>query len=130
MQAVPKLLPPFQLHSDASYLIVGGLSGIGVEIARWMVDELGAKSIILVSRSGIDATGATETVEALSKPGVVITVRKCDVSIKEDLSTVLDDCVQTLPPIRGVVQGAMVLKVSLRNIVSFACTKQRDLEPN
>ena len=81
-----------------------------------MVHELGAKSIILISRSGMDAKGAADAVEALRRPDVVITVRKCDVADKESLSTVLRDCLQTLWPIRGVIQGAMVLKVCLEPI--------------
>ena len=116
VQAVPRSPPPFQLRAEASYLIVGGLGGIGVEMAKWMVHDLGAKSIILISRSGMDATGAIETVEALSRPDVVITVRKCDIAKKKDLEAILHECVQTLPPIRGVIQGAMVLKVSLEAI--------------
>ena len=115
-QAVPRPPPLFQLRAEASYLLVGGLGGIGIEIAKWMVHELGAKSLILISRSGMDATGATDTVEALKRPGVVITVRKCDVADKNGLSAVLQECVQALPPIRGIVQGAMVLKVSLEII--------------
>ena len=113
MQAIPKLPPPLQLRADASYLLVGGLGGIGLEIAKWMVNMLGAKSLILISRSGIDATGAADAVAALKNPGVSITVRKCDVSDKQSLSAVLHTCAQTLPPIRGVVQGAMVLKVCI-----------------
>ena len=124
VQAVPLSPPPFQLRPEASYLIVGGLGGIGVEMAKWMVDDLGAKSIILISRSGMDATGAVETIEALSRPGVVVTVRKCDVAKKEDLEAILHECVQTLPPIRGVIQSAMVLKVSLEPI-SLARTKHK-----
>lgn len=113
IQAVPRSLPHLQLRDDASYLLVGGLGGIGVEIARWMVNELGVKSLILVSRSGMDAVGAMDAVEALKKPDITITVHKCDVADRERLSAVLHDCAQTLPPIRGVVQGAMVLKVIL-----------------
>ena len=105
---------PFQLRSEASYLIVGGLGGIGVELAKWVV-EAGAKSVILISRSGMDATGAIETVEALRRPGVVLTVRKCDVADTNDLAALLQHCSETLPPIQGVIQGAMVLKVSLAN---------------
>ena len=112
MQAIPRSPPRLQLRADASYLLVGGLGGIGIEIAKWMVNELGAKSLILISRSGIDGKGATDAVEALSNPGVSITVRKCDVADKQSLSALLRDCAQTLPPIRGVVQGAMVLQVS------------------
>ena len=81
-----------------------------------MVHELGAKSLILISRSGMDATGAEDALEALRRPDVVITVRNCDVADKESLSAVLHDCAKTLPPIRGVVQGAMVLKVRLELI--------------
>ena len=121
IQAIPRSPPPFQLHAEASYLLVGGLGGIGLEIAKWMVGELGAKSLILISRSGMDAAGAADAVEALGPSGAVITVRKCDVAAKTALWAVLHDCAQTLPPIRGVVQGAMVLKVSLE---IFSCPHQ------
>ena len=121
MQAIPALPPPLQLRADASYLLVGGLGGIGIEIAKWMVNKLGAKSLILISRSGMDATGAADAVAALKNPGVSITVRKCDAADKQGLSDVLENCVQTLPPIRGVVQGAMVLKVCI-GIIHLAFT--------
>ena len=117
-QANPRPPAPFQLRAESSYLIVGGLSGIGIEIAKWMVHERGAKSLILISRSGMDTKGATDAVEALKRPGVIITVRKCDVTDMDGLSSVLDECAQRLPPIRGVVQGAMVLKVN-RRILTF-----------
>ncbi|KAK4695698.1 hypothetical protein P7C71_g2103, partial [Lecanoromycetidae sp. Uapishka_2] len=73
IKAVPRSPPRFELRADASYLIVGGLSGIGAEIAKWMVHEMGAKSLILISRSGMDATGATDAMKALEKPGVNLT---------------------------------------------------------
>ena len=128
MQAIPALPPPLQLRADASYLLVGGLSGIGIEIAKWMVNKLSAKSLILISRSGIDATGAADAVAALRISGVSVTVRKCDVSDKQRLSAVLESCVQGLPPIRGVVQGAMVLKVCI-GINYLAFTRERNPEP-
>ena len=86
-----------------------------------MVNKLGAKSLILISRSGMDAIGAADAVAALKHPGVSITVRKCDAADKQSLSDVLENCVQTLPPIRGVVQGAMVLKVCI-GIIHLAFT--------
>ena len=61
----------------------------------------------------MDETRVADAVEALRKPGVTIEVRICDVADKEGLSATLLDCAQTLPPIRGVIQGAMVLKVRL-----------------
>lgn len=38
------------LSPDVSYLIVGGLGGLGRAISRWMVEE-GARSLVLLSRS-------------------------------------------------------------------------------
>ena len=76
-----------------------------------------AKSVILVSRSGMDATGVADAIKALETPGVVINVRKCDVTDKENRSAILQECARTLPPIRGVIQGAMVLNASPKNVL-------------
>lgn len=43
-------------------------------------------------------------------PGSKIRSVGCDISKESDLILALDDCVKDLPPIRGVVQAAMVLK--------------------
>ena len=120
---MPRSPPEILIRAEASYLLVGGLGGIGIEIAKWMVHERGAKSLILISRSGMDAAGTADAVEALKRPDVTITVRKCDVADIEVLSAVLRDCLQTLPPIRGVIQGAMVLRVSLETI-PYALSRQ------
>ena len=81
-------------------------------MAKWMVNDLGAKSLILISRSGSDAAGAADAVGALRGSDVSITVRKCDVADRESLLALHQDFADTLPPIRGVVQCAMVLRVS------------------
>lgn len=86
-------------------------------MAKWMVHKLGVKSLILISRSGMDAPEATNAVEALKRPGVVVTVRKCDVTDMDSLASVLHGCAHSLPPIRGVVQSAMVLKVRLGTVL-------------
>src|SRR5262249_30740961 len=39
------------IRPDASYLITGGLGGLGIEVARWMVEQ-GARHIALVGRNG------------------------------------------------------------------------------
>ena len=80
-------------------------------MARWMINDLGAKSLILISRSGIDGAGAAEAVKQLSAPDVTITVRKCDVADRDELLALHQEFTDTLPPIRGVVQCAMVLRV-------------------
>ena len=46
-------LPPHNatFRTDRTYLISGGASGFGLEIARWMADR-GARHLVLLSRSG------------------------------------------------------------------------------
>lgn len=39
------------LRADATYIVVGGTSGIGLDIASWMPQK-GARHLVLVSRSG------------------------------------------------------------------------------
>jgi natural product biosynthesis luciferase-like monooxygenase protein len=45
---------PFAPRADATYLITGGLSGVGWEVARWLVAG-GAKHLLLISRREADA---------------------------------------------------------------------------
>ncbi|PYS76017.1 MAG: hypothetical protein DMF66_17045, partial [Acidobacteria bacterium] len=51
---------------DASYLITGGLGGLGLVVARWMV-ERGARHLLLMGRSGPSAAArrALDELEAL-----------------------------------------------------------------
>jgi hypothetical protein len=109
---VPAQPKPYQLRANASYVLAGGLGGIGRSIARWMV-ERGARNLIFLSRSG----KVTEAVEAMAAElrleGCNSHIFTCDVSDKSRLATVLDECKTSLPPIKGLIQGAMTLKVSL-----------------
>ncbi|KAK8010514.1 hypothetical protein PG990_009479 [Apiospora arundinis] len=114
--SVPVLpLPPSAaLRPDSSYLIVGGVRGIGKSIARWMLTR-GAKNLILLSRSAKTA-GTTALVVAeleAEHPGARIEVVGCDITDEADLSLALKHCADNLPPIRGVIQGAMVIDDSI-----------------
>ena len=74
-----------------------------------MVDR-GAKSIILVSRSGAQKPEAIEAVAEMVTDGAKITVFTCDVADRSRLTAVIEECTKTLPPIRGVIQAAMNLR--------------------
>src|SRR5436190_1446606 len=41
---------PLTLHQDSSYLITGGLWGLGLEVARWLAQK-GAKHLVLLGRT-------------------------------------------------------------------------------
>ncbi|KAL9115228.1 MAG: hypothetical protein Q9227_001022 [Pyrenula ochraceoflavens] len=112
---VPMLQQPPKLKfaSDASYLLVGGVGGIGCSIARWMADE-GAKNVIILSRSAGQSKQATALVGELGQVGCRVKAVSCNVSSERSLADSLRQCQEdNLPPVRGVIQGAMVLKDTL-----------------
>jgi Short-chain dehydrogenases of various substrate specificities len=102
-------------RSDASYILVGGLGGIGRAISLWMADH-GAKHLIFVNRSGILGESAQNTVRTLRSKSVTVTVHACDIADEAQVSEMLSTIAETEPPIRGLIHGAMTLKVDQATI--------------
>ncbi|KAJ5684494.1 uncharacterized protein N7477_000839 [Penicillium maclennaniae] len=96
-------------RSDASYILVGGLGGIGRVIALWMADQ-GAKHLILINRSGLSRQPAQNTVSKIQGKGVTVTIHACDIADEAQVSQVFATISQNQPPIRGLIHGAMILK--------------------
>lgn len=46
-----------ELSADGAYIVIGGVGGLGLSCAEWLVDK-GAGHVILVSRSGVPASDA------------------------------------------------------------------------
>jgi NADPH:quinone reductase-like Zn-dependent oxidoreductase len=112
--AVPKLLTVSstgKFSSNASYIIAGGLGGIGRAISRWMARK-GAKHLILPSRSGPRAPAAIDLIRELGEQGVNVVAPVCDVASLESLSDLITNCQSSVPPIKGCINAAMVLQVS------------------
>lgn len=74
--------------------------------------EKGAKNLVLVSRSGASTENAKKAIEEIKLKGVNVEVCRCDVSDKQSVEQQLVPLLSRLPPARGVVYGAMVLRVS------------------
>ena len=72
----------------------------------------GAKNIVLLSRSGTLKGPAVEQVAALNAAGANVVVRSCDVSVRADVDNLLSEGLSGLPPVKGIIHGAMVLHVS------------------
>jgi len=111
VKVLPKSEETLQLPADASYLLVGGLGGLGRATSAWLAEH-GAKNLIFVSRSGTSKPEAAALVESLEKNAVNVAVLRCDVSDYEKLSAGVHDALKTMPPIRGLIHGGMVLNVS------------------
>ncbi|KKK25964.1 hypothetical protein AOCH_000982 [Aspergillus ochraceoroseus] len=100
-------IPLFCQH--ASYLLVGGLGGIGRATALWMAEN-GAKNIIFINRSGLTRAASRDTVEELEGRGVRVFVRALDIADNQQVDATMTELAETAPQIRGVIQAAMVLK--------------------
>jgi amino acid adenylation domain-containing protein len=107
---VPRSLPivsPPALRADGTYLITGGLGGLGLAVGGWMV-ERGARHLVLIGRTE-PAAFATTVIERLRAIGADVMVMTADVGVPADLARVFHDIHDRLPPVRGVVHAAGVL---------------------
>jgi NAD(P)-dependent dehydrogenase (short-subunit alcohol dehydrogenase family) len=109
------------LRPDASYILIGGTGGLGRSMAKWMATK-GARNIVLVSRRATINERVQALVDSLAPLGVRIIVKACDVSSQESVEALVKEEMKGLPPVRGVIQGAMVLRVSLISSVEYLVT--------
>ncbi|KAI0817435.1 hypothetical protein GGR55DRAFT_685082 [Xylaria sp. FL0064] len=108
----------YQFDPNASYLIVGGFGGLGRSLASWFARR-GAKYLILLSRSGPTTESSKEWVSELANRHVQVAAPKCDISDIVSLKKVLDEIADTMPPIKGCIQGSMVLSDRLFQNMSY-----------
>ena len=99
---------PRPVGPDGTYLITGGLGGLGLSVAGWLVGR-GARHLVLVGRQGAATPAQAEAVVALRAAGAEVTVAQADVSVREQIAEVLADVGARLPPLRGVIHAAGVL---------------------
>ncbi|KAK8112334.1 uncharacterized protein PG998_008791 [Apiospora kogelbergensis] len=99
----------FRLDPAATYLLVGGMGGLGRSLARNFA-AAGARHIAFLSRSGDSSTDAQSLIAELAARGVTVKAYRADVASASSLAAALTQCESELPPIRGVVQLAMVLR--------------------
>ncbi|XTZ15513.1 SDR family NAD(P)-dependent oxidoreductase [Micromonospora echinospora] len=97
---------PPAVRPDATYLITGGLGGIGPAVARWLVGQ-GARHLVLLGRSAPSAE--VEAAVGDLHPDARIHIRQADVADPDALAGVLAEIAATLPPLRGIVHAAGVL---------------------
>ncbi|PCC69161.1 myxalamid-type polyketide synthase MxaE and MxaD [Nannocystis exedens] len=108
---VPRPLPPplgITARPDATYLLTGGLGGLGLEAARWLVQS-GARHLVLVGRSGVGSDVQVAAIAALAEAGAQVVVERADVADPAELARVLASMQLHLPPLAGVIHAAGVL---------------------
>lgn len=95
------------LRPDGTYLITGGLGGLGLLVARWLVEH-GARNLALIGRSA-PTEEAAERLRELESAGARVAVLRGDVSRVEDVDRVLAEIDRSMPPLRGVIHASGVL---------------------
>ncbi|MCD9595311.1 type I polyketide synthase, partial [Streptomyces sp. 8ZJF_21] len=90
---------------DGTILITGGTGNLGSLIAHHLVTEHGARDLVLTSRQGPNAPGATELTNQLQQHGARIRTISCDLTDRTALATLIDE----IGPLTGVVHTAGAL---------------------
>lgn len=99
-------------HSDATYLITGGTGGLGRALAPWMIKK-GARNLVLLGRSSPPSAKVMRLLKRYEGTDVCIRAIACDVASRRDLIRTVN-ALKDLPAVRGIVHGALYLRVSQR----------------
>jgi NAD(P)-dependent dehydrogenase (short-subunit alcohol dehydrogenase family)/acyl carrier protein len=94
-------------RGDGSYLVTGGLGGLGLFVAERLAQR-GARHIVLVGRNEPGAS-AKEKIASIEALGAKVQTIRGDVSKSEDVDRIMEAIRREAPPLRGVVHSAGVL---------------------
>lgn len=103
----PRVEASSRLRAEGAYLITGGLGGLGLTVARWMVEH-GARHVHLLGRQR-PSPAHEHALEALRRTGATITTIAADVGRVEDVDRALRDIADTGRVLRGIVHAAGML---------------------
>ncbi|GIJ99998.1 type I iterative polyketide synthase [Aspergillus viridinutans] len=102
------LLPPktATFCTDAAYLLVGGLRGLGSGLARWMAEH-NARNFIFLSRNAGNNPSDKELLDELESQGCSVTIIKGNVCNIADV----EKAISSAPvPLKGIFNLSMVLQ--------------------
>ncbi len=99
---------PRALDPEGTVLVTGGTGTLGATIARHLVTQHGVRQLLLVSRRGSDAPGATDLTTELTELGAQVRITACDTADRAQLATALAD-IPADHPLTAVVHTAGTL---------------------
>ncbi|KAK8046024.1 polyketide synthase [Apiospora saccharicola] len=109
----PRPIPGFK--PDRSYLIVGGLGGLGRVVASWMVEN-GARNLVFLSRSAREGTDTHDFLDELRSQDCQVQLVAGSVANMADVQQATSKASQ---PLAGIIQMSMALRdVSLHDMTS------------
>jgi acyl transferase domain-containing protein/NADPH:quinone reductase-like Zn-dependent oxidoreductase/acyl carrier protein len=99
---------PQSFDPRGTVLITGGTGGLGALVARHLAGDHGARRLLLVSRRGPAADGASQLREELTELGCDAQIVACDVADRGQLQDLLD-AIPAEQPLTMVVHTAGVI---------------------
>ncbi|MCX4165233.1 MULTISPECIES: type I polyketide synthase [Paraburkholderia] len=97
---------PIRFHADATYLVTGGLGGLGLRLASWLTAN-GAGKVVLLGRG--EPKPAAEKILRTLDAHVV----RADLSQRKDVAAAIDEIARSMPPLKGVFHLAGALDDAL-----------------
>ena len=99
------------LRPDGTYLIAGGLGGLGKLLCKHL-QRCGASYIGLLTRKDLDASARSQTEMDLTEvPGSTVRILTCDITDSSAIKKTAKNLACSMPPVRGILHGAMLLSV-------------------
>jgi hypothetical protein len=109
VKCLPAQPTPLRLRKDGTYIVAGGLGDLPSRICHFFAAR-GAGHIVSLSRRTIDDETRRKHTAAVEAHGGQLHLLKCDITNEEQMRNAVSFC-RALPPVRGVVQGALALRV-------------------
>ena len=109
---------PLILIPNATYILVGGLGGLGRGLATFLADH-GARHLAIFSRRNQLKPEEQDLISGLAARGVNAIVYTCDITVLDVVKTTFAKIASELPPIKGVIQAAMVLRDGLYESMTY-----------
>lgn len=104
----PSFSPGISFRADASYILVGGLGGLGRTVANWIVEN-GAREIVFIGRSAGQSSDDETFLEELAVQGCNTVCIAGSIAKPETIKMALAACGY---PLRGIIHMSATLRVS------------------
>ena len=108
LERITKFPDAQPLPIRGTHLITGGSGALGLELAGWLGAN-GARTVALISRTGIRTASGRATVDRLRLQGVEVLELEADVANPDEVRTIVARLRREAPPLCGVFHAAGIL---------------------